>query len=491
MNKIISNILSFFIAIIFPVIVFCQPQSREDLNKQKQQIQKEIEALNESLKNIQSNKSSVLKKFNIVKSKIEARERLVNNINKEMKGLDEDMYLKRIEIYRLKKELDTLKKKYAQSVVFAYKNRSNYQYLNFLFSANSFNDALKRVSYLKGYRKLREMEAFTINKTQGDLQKNITDLNLSIQDKKGALVSQTEQLQVLEEDKKQKDEVVKDLNSQEKDINAQITKREKQRREINNAITAVIRREAAEAERKEKERMAKLKAAEDARKKELAAEAAAARLAAAKAKAEADAKNKADAASKAAADAKAKKAEEDAKKAELKSTNYNTETAETSKTITMPNGKTRDYSAFEGTKEGLTSSLNFESNRGKLPWPVNNGTVCGRFGIEQINAHLKIERDGIFICLPVGTAVKSVADGEVSLINDLDGEYKYVMIRHGRYITLYNRLSDVNVTKGQKVNAGTLIGKAAMGDAGEGEFEFRVMNGSSKFVNPEPWLKSR
>ena len=492
MNKIFINIVTFFIALVFPVIIFCQPQSREELNKQKQQIQKEIEALNESLRNIQTNKSSVLKKFNIVKSKIEARERLVNNINKEMKRLDEDMYLKQIEIYRLKKELDTLKKKYAQSVVFAYKNRSNYQYLNFLFSANSFNDAIKRVSYLKGYRKLRELEAYTINKTQSDLQKNITDLNLSIQDKKGALISQTEQLEVLENDKKEKDEVVKDLNSQEKDINAQITKREKQRREINNAITAVIRREAAEAERKEKERLAKIKAAEDARKKELAAEAAAARLAAAKAKAEAEAKNKADATAKAAADAKAKKAEEDAKKAELKSTTYNTETAAaTPKTIIMPNGKTRDYSAFEGTKEGLTSSINFEVNRGKLPWPVSNGTVCGRFGIEQINTHLKIERDGIFICLPVGTAVKSVADGEVSLINDLDGEYKYVMIRHGRYITLYNRLSDVNVTKGQKVNAGTLIGKAAMGDAGEGEFEFRVMNGSNKFVNPEPWLRAR
>jgi len=490
MNKFISHIVSFFTATIFPVLVFCQPQSREELTKQKQQIQKEIEALNESLKNIQTNKSSVLKKFNIVKSKIEARERLVNNINKEMKSLDEDMYLKQIEIYRLKKELDTLKKKYAQSVVYAYKNRSNYQYLNFLFSANSFNDALKRVSYLKGYRKLRELEAFTINKTQNDLQKNIKDLNLSIQDKKGALINQTEQLQILEDDKKQKDEVVKDLNSQEKDINAQITRREKQRREINNAITAVIRREAAEAERKEKERLAKIKAAEELRKKELAAEAAAARLAAAKAKADADAKSKADA-SKAAAEAKAKKAEEDAKKAELKSTTYNTETAATGKTITMPNGKTRDYSAFEGTKEGLTLSLNFEANRGKLPWPVNNGTICGRFGIEQINAHLKIERDGIFICLPVGTSVKSVADGDVSLINDLDGEYKYVMIRHGRYITLYNRLTDVNVIKGQKVNAGTLIGKAAMGDTGEGEFEFRVMNGSNKFVNPEPWLKSR
>jgi murein DD-endopeptidase MepM/ murein hydrolase activator NlpD len=71
------------------------------------------------------------------------------------------------------------------------------------------------------------------------------------------------------------------------------------------------------------------------------------------------------------------------------------------------------------------------------------------------------------------------------------GEYKYVMVRHGRYITIYNRLGESNVTVGQKVNAGTQVGKAAVGDNGEGEFEFRVMNGSKKFVNPEGWLKGR
>ena len=492
MRKIISSIVLVFVALAFPAFVHCQPPntSREELTKQKQQIQREIDELNASLKNIQTNKSNVLKKYNIIKNKIDARERLKNNINKEIKQLDEDIYLKNVEIYRLKKELDTLKQRYAQSVKYAYKNRSNYQYLNFLFSAKSFNDALKRVSYLKGYRKLREVEAINIAKTQNDLLHNINQLNTSIQDKKGALISQTEQLQVLELDRKEKDEVVKQLRGQEKEINAQISKKEKQRREINNAINAAIRREAIEAEKKERERLAKIKAAEDAKKKQLEAEAAAAKLAAAKAKAEADAKNKADAAEKAAADAKAKRLEDDAKKAEQKSVTYNAGMTIPGKNITMPNGTKRDYSVFEGTPEGLTMSVDFEKKRGQLPWPVSTGTICGRFGTDQINAHMKVERDGIFICLPVGTAVKAVADGEVSLIQNLD-EYKFVMVRHGRYVTIYNRLSDVNVVKGQKVNAGTLIGKAAVGDAGDGEFEFRVMNGSNKFVNPEGWLKPR
>ncbi len=485
-------IIMFLFVAFIPKVVFGQPTSREDLTKQKNQIQKEIDELNINLKNIQNNKSSVLKIYNIIQRKVEAREKLVNNINKDMKRLDDDMYLKQIEIYRLKKELDTLKKKYAQSVVFAYKNRNNYQYLNFLFSANSFNDVLKRVSYLKSYRKLREIESSTIERTQIVLQKNIKQLNISKEDKVGALKNQNEQLEVLEQDKKEKDDVIKQLRNQEKEIHSQISKREKQRREINNAINAAIKREAIEAERKEKERIAKIKAEEDIKRKELEAELAAAKLAAAKAKTELEAKRRADAADKFAAEEKARKAEDVVNKAEQKSNTFseNATASTPSKTITFPNGKTRDYSVFESTHEGLKLSIDFESNKGKLPWPVNTGIICGRFGIENISKTMTVVRDGVFICLPVGTQVRSVADGEVSLIQNLD-EYKFVMVRHGKYITIYNRLSDVNVVKGQKINAGTLIGKAAVGDAGEGEFEFRVMNGSNKFVNPEFWLKNR
>ena len=488
MNHFKKYISIFVFALIMPFCIKAQQLTREELNKQKQQIQKEIDDLNKSLNSVQNNKSSVLKTMSYLNNKIDARERLINNINKDLRRLDDDMYLKQIEIYRLKRQLDTLKKKYKQSIIYAYKNQNNYQFLNFLFSAKSFNDALKRISYLKGYRKMREDEANTIAKTQTDLQKNIDQLNVSKLDKKSALVSQNEQLVVLEKDKQEKDKVVKQLRGQEKEINAQLSKREKQRREINNAISAAIKRETIEAEKREKERLAKIKAEEDVKRKRLEAEAATAKLAADKAKAEMDAKVKADATDKLAAEEKAKKTAEAAKKAQEISNNYNTETS--SKTIVTPDGKVRDYSVFEGTAEGLKLSIDFESNRGHLPWPVNSGTICGKYGIEHLSRTITVERDGLFICLPVGATVKSVADGVVSSVQSLD-EYNFVTVRHGKYVTVYNRLSEVLVTKGQKINAGTLIGRAAVGDGGEGEFEFRVLNGSSKFVNPEIWLKSR
>ena len=97
----------------------------------------------------------------------------MRSINNQINELDNTIYLNEMDIYRLRKELDTLKVKYAKSIVFAYKNRSSYAYLNFLFSAGSFNDAMKRVAYLKSYRQNRETQASTIVKSENLLQEKI------------------------------------------------------------------------------------------------------------------------------------------------------------------------------------------------------------------------------------------------------------------------------------------------------------------------------
>lgn len=478
--------IGFFIA--SSLLAYCQqPPTKDELTKQKLQIQKEIDQLNNTLKQVGSDKKKAMRIAALVNAKVEARENLINKINKNLKRLEEDIFVNQREIYRLNKELDIQKAKYAQSLVFAYKNRSNYQYLNFLFSSSNFNDAVKRITYLKSYRKLRSTEVENINKTQLLIQNNIGQLSVNRGEQKTELQNQNSQLQELASDKKQKDKIVTDLASQEKDIAAQLRKREKERQALNSAINAAIKREIAEAEKREKDRLAKIRAADEQRRKQFEAEAEAARIAAAKAKADADAKAKADAKTKADADALAKKKEDELRKAEEKVKAIND--ASTPNRPVVVNGQKREYNVFEGTPEGMQYSLVFEKSRGSLPWPVNTGYICGKFGRTQISSTLAEQHDGIIICLPTGTQVKSVADGEVTLIINLD-EYKSVTVRHGKYLTVYNRLSEVNVVKNQKVSAGTPIGKAAQSDKGDGEFEFRIMS-NKNWVNPEGWLRGR
>lgn len=73
---------------------------------------------------------------------------------------------------------------------------------------------------------------------------------------------------------------------------------------------------------------------------------------------------------------------------------------------------------------------------------------------------------------------------------DIGGE-DAVLVLHGKYFTTYSNLNGVTVTRGQKVKAGTIVGKVAQGSDGEGQITFMVTNSNGSPLNPEPWLKKR
>ena len=167
-------LFSFFLFCIISLAVYAQ-QSREELQKQEQDLKKEIAELNNLLSQTQKSKKLSLSQLAIIKRKVNMREQLVNSINRQIRDLDNTIFLNERDIYRLRRELDTLRVKYSKSIVFAYKNRSSYEYLNFIFSSSSFNDAIKRITYLKSYRRNRETQADAIMQSEA-LLKNKIDL---------------------------------------------------------------------------------------------------------------------------------------------------------------------------------------------------------------------------------------------------------------------------------------------------------------------------
>lgn len=466
-----------FLLLLFAVssLLSQAQQTKEELQKKQQELQQEIAALTASLKEIGKNKKESLSKLAVVQRKIKAREELIDNISRDMKMIDDNIYLSQLEINKLNRELDTLKMQYAKSVVYAYKNRSNYDYLNFLFSSSSFNDALKRVSYLKSYRDYRETQAANIAKTQSVVQDKIAALGTTKNQKTVVLQEQGKQLKVLEDDRKEKDLVVKNLKNREKDIASQVRNKERQRQKLASSLAAVIRREIEDAKRKEKERLAKL--AEDEKKRQQQAAAAA--------------QNK-------------------PKTQTTPTTNGGTTTTPTqpppvtankpatkptttgqSGVVTTNTKEQRTYSAFESTDEGKNQSINFENGRGRLPWPIDAGVISGNFGTQLIPGTLiKRVNDGIIINTTSGSAVKSIADGTIASVFDLGGE-QAVVVRHGKYFTTYSHITNVSVVKGQTVKAGTVLGRALANEDGEGEVTFMVSNDKNQFLDPEKWLKRR
>ncbi|MEO0065501.1 MAG: hypothetical protein RI983_827 [Bacteroidota bacterium] len=456
-------------------------QNREELQKQKQSIERELAELNQLYRETQKNTKSSVKQLAIIKRKINAREALINGINREVKQLDETIYLNERDIYRLRKELDTLKVKYAKSIVFAYKNRSSYEYLNFLFSASNFNDALKRAAYLKSYRQNRETQASAIVQSEKMLQDKIGVLSANKKERLSTLEVQNKQLLDLEQDRKEQNQVVAQLKGKEKELNKQIRDKENQRQKVAVAINAVIRREIEEAKKREEAK--RLKALEDARKLKAAQDAAVAKAAADKKNAGAKPATNTGANNSVAANG--------AVVGNSGSANPPRPTLSEATTGVTSAAKDRTYSPLESTPEGMELSLNFENNKGRLPWPVSNGVVTVGFGTQSYaGTKLMQKSDGLEIAVPVGSPVRCVADGEVVYAGEVADE-NIVLVKHGKYFTGYKNLSAVAVSRDQKVKAGTVLGKSGTSIDGEGGILFMIMNDKSVAQNPAPWLRSK
>src|SRR5215217_2175277 len=212
MKKLLVLIICFFIV----------QSGFSQLSTEKAKLERERQSIQDEIRDIQSNYSKVkglkkesLAKLAILQRKLQLQDRLIGNINKEIHNIDNEIYLGNVEIYRLQVQLDTLKAQYARSVVYAYKNNTSYDFLNFIFSANNFNDALKRVAYLKSYRSYRQQQVASIIETQKKIEDRKRQLMGKQTQKKSALQNQQQQLNELESQKKEKDAVVAKLKSQE------------------------------------------------------------------------------------------------------------------------------------------------------------------------------------------------------------------------------------------------------------------------------------
>jgi septal ring factor EnvC (AmiA/AmiB activator) len=147
----------------------------------------------------------------------------------------------------------------------------------------------------------------------------------------------------------------------------------------------------------------------------------------------------------------------------------------------------------EEGKDQLTLELdrnNFGANRGRLPWPVT-GELIGRFGLEKHPEWgTQIRNNGVDIRAPEGTAVRSVGDGRVELVDWLPGYGQSVIVNHGQgYYSVYAHLGGVSVDVGQKVAAGTTVG--TVGDSGSLKgtcLHFELRKGREA-QNPEGWLR--
>lgn len=406
-------------------------KSRSELERERSDIQQQIERVRRSLDETKKNKKETLGQLALLQRKLKLREQAIRNINDQIGVIQSEMNQSWRDILRLRRELDTLKEQYKKSVVYAYQNRSNYDFLNFIFSATNFNDALKRVAYLKSYRAYRQQQASNIESAQQQLNGRLSSLKVNREQKSLVLKEESKQRSELFSEKKEKDAVVSKLKSREKELSRDLANKQKQDIKVKNAITAAIAREI----REEEKRLAALAAKE---------------------------------------------------KANTPAGTTATTTTTTAKKETRP----KSVSVFDASPTEKLASDNFEKNRNKLPWPIEEGNVSMEFGRQSVEGlpGVVYNNQGITIEAKVGSSVKTVFDGEVSSVFNV-GDMVCVIIRHGKYFTSYSGLSSASVSRGQQVKVGQTVGRIGESSDGMGELQFIIMNDKMVNLNPRQWLR--
>jgi len=400
-----------------------QPDNSDELKKQQADIQREIDELRNVLKDTKKNTKAGLMQLEMVQKKLRLREKAIGNINQQINIIEGTISKSKNEVSHLQNELDTLKIQYAKSVVYAYKNRNTYDFLNFIFSAPSFNDALRRIEYLRSYRQYRENQAIAITSTRKLLAQKIGGLESTRKEKDEVLQKQQKQRGDLEDEKKEKKDILKDLKTHEKEITKQLTDKQKTDQKLRLAINAAIQRQINIAQ---------------------------------------------------------------------KDVAFEPKTGTVNRTATNNSGrKDASKSVFDATPEDIRISAGFEMQKGRLPWPIDNGMIKIHFGLYKIEGldNIRNNNTGLTLETEAGAAVKAVFEGQVSSVFSVDGKWT-VLVRHGKYFTTYSDLSTVSVSRNDKVTAGQVLGKAGTNDSGSGEIDFILLQ-EKKNLDPEKWIRAK
>ncbi len=507
-------------------------QSKTQLQQQNNELKKQIAKINSNLAKAKSESKLSVAYLEEVNKKIKLREKVYQNTQKEKRLIEDDIYLKQLEINRQRRELKVLRKNYAEVLVKAYKNKGVQNKVTFILSSRNLGEAIRRAQYLKTYSNFQDQKAAEIMGVAEKIQLNIASRQKSAQDKQTLLSSQQKELSTIEVERKQKEGLLAQFKVNEVELTKELKQKQAESKALEGKLRVIIqeeirlakaKEEADRAARAEAARQAKIIADREKAKIEAANRAKIAQAEADRKKAQDEAKRLQEISDKKAADelektrladaAEAKKAQDankadEADRAEARRLSAAKDAAEAAAKAKAAADKFAEAKAAqdklakanEDAKDaaeaktmtaygvGKASAGNFAGNRGSLAMPVY-GTITHRFGRQPhpVFKNIVEENSGIKIAVPRGTVAKSVYPGIVSRVF-VDGGSKTVVVRHGTYFTIYSNLESVTVSANQNVVAGASIGVVGADFDGSYTLDFQIWNGTTP-VDPMGWLK--
>lgn len=415
-------------------------QDQKALEKKRKKLESEISQTQKAIQQTQQTRDNSLKEIVNLEKQIQLRKELIENTTKEVKGFSTQINQISGELKVLEKNLELLRQNYGIAIYGTYKSYRMADQLMFIASSKSFSDALRKLNYLRKVGDYRKSQVDEIVATQLDINNKLALIQEKKNKQESLLSQQKKQETELTKNRSQKATLVDQLKVKESKLNVELNTKRREAEKLNAQIQAIIAKEI--------ERQRKLE--EERKRKEAEAAAAAA-------------------------------AAKEREKAKTPSTTTPKETKTPTTTTKTP--------VYTTTPEVAKLSSSFAANKGKLPWPVERGTVSRGYGPYKHPVYGgDMDNKGIDIKTERNASVRSVFEGKViSVVNN--PIYKNaVIISHGDFFTVYTKLESVNVSKGQTINAKQIIGKVYTDqDTNETEIHFELWQGNAT-QNPAYWI---
>ena len=466
------------------------------LQSQQKRLHQDTEAKKKRKAQVEQGVKNGMQTLLMLTQEIDHQRRVIDTIRHDIGTLDQGIALMGRQLDTLRQELDERKQHYMKSMRYLHRNRSVQNQLMFVFSADNFNQMYRRLRFTREYATFQKAQGEAVKQKQEQVSAKREELARAKSRMDSLLSRGRREQQQLEGKQGEQQRQVNELQKEQRTLAVVIEQQQRQEAELNASIEKLVAEEiarakalaeaearkkaAAEQARKRQEELARKRAAAEAARKESERRIAAAKAAEERAKSEARAAARKSAQERAAAERKAREAEQARQQAEQQAARDSQarerEIAEVKKsaeeTYTVPSADRK-----------LSGS--FEQNRGRMPMPITGGYRLVRtFGSNVIEGlkNVHIESKGIYLKGQQGAQARSIFDGEVSAVFMNAGRY-IVMIRHGKYISVYHGLSSVSVRKGQRISARQQLG--TIGGDGIMQFQLRHWN---QPLNPMRWL---
>jgi septal ring factor EnvC (AmiA/AmiB activator) len=389
-------------------------QTKRQLEQQRKKLKKEISQVNTLLFNEQRKERNVLEDLKDLTQKIAVRLELIQIINAEGNILAIAIVKNKKEIAKLEKELAALKVDYSRMIFKSYKSKSQQSRMMFILSAQNFQQAYKRLEYMKQYTSFRKKQGEAIG-VQTDIVKQMNDsLFFQKQLKDTLMLSEQDQKEKIELDKKDKEQLIAIIKNKESKYRKQIQNKIKAEKRVAEKIDKIIREEIEKANRIAREKL----------------------------------KN---------------------------------------------SGEILSKNEFVLSPEAKALAAKFELNKGKLPWPIEEGLITRRFGIQPHPTFpgITINSTGLHMVTKRGKSAAAIFDGKILNIQVSSEGRKNVLIQHGNYITSYNNLDKLYVRTGDVVKTGEKIGQIFTDKvSGKTTLIFVLYKNITK-LNPANWILRR